>query len=141
MVTEFHYHEDESFTIRVETFSEEELMPQLEGLLQDYRHFHLNRESFDAQELNDLERRAEIARDTFRAMFPEAFVDQITFIRDTEPGSLSTLRSWVRSFDRTKVRDMQSGLGLDECSSLLMQLSSDVQSGEAPLWPWISKIR
>ncbi|KAJ3573527.1 hypothetical protein NPX13_g4668 [Xylaria arbuscula] len=140
VVTEFHYHQEERFAIKVETFSEGELMPQLEGLLQDYRHYHLNRDSFDPQELLDKVKRADIARDTFKAMFPRKFVNQVTFIGDTEPGSLSTLRSWLRSFDRTRIRETLPGLSLEECSSLLMQLSSDVQTSEAPLWPWIKKI-
>ncbi|KAI1423392.1 hypothetical protein F5Y12DRAFT_757515 [Xylaria sp. FL1777] len=141
VVTEFHFHEDEKFAIIVEKFSKAELMPQLEGLLQDYRHFHLNRDSFSSQEeVVDLEKRADIARDTFQAMFPGTFVDKRTFIQETKSQSLLTLESWVDGFDDSLIQDRHSGLGHDECSSLLMQLSSDTSSEKAPLWPWIKKI-
>ncbi|KAI0975511.1 hypothetical protein F4678DRAFT_417505 [Xylaria arbuscula] len=140
VVTEFQYHEDERFTIKVERFSEDELMPQLKSLLRDYRHFHLNRDSFNSQEeVIDLEKRAGIARDTFQAMFPGDFAAEATFIHDTESQSLSTLKSWVRNFDQSIIQEIKSELNLDKCSSLLMQLSS-VTTSERPLWPWIKKI-
>ncbi|KAI0509571.1 hypothetical protein F5B22DRAFT_657953 [Xylaria bambusicola] len=140
VVTEFHFHHDKKFAIEVETFSDAELMPQLRNLLEDYRHYHLNRDSFEPHELVELEKRADIARDTFQAMFPGVFIDKSSFIRDTEQGSLSTLTLWVQRFDRSMIPKRQSGLGLEECSSLLMQLSSDVPSNETSLWPWIKKI-
>ncbi|KAI0803895.1 hypothetical protein GGR55DRAFT_699812 [Xylaria sp. FL0064] len=141
VVTEFHFHEDERFAIVVEKFSEAELMPQLRSLLQDYRHFHLNRDSFSSQEeVADLEKRAGIARDTFQAMFPAAFIVNNTFLRENEAEALSTLISWVQSFDQSIIQERRSGLGLNECSSWLMQLSSDTSSEGAPLWPWIKKI-
>ncbi|KAI1275476.1 hypothetical protein F5Y07DRAFT_389933 [Xylaria sp. FL0933] len=141
VVTEFHFHEDERFAIVVEKFSEAELMPQLQSLLQDYRHFHLNRDSFSSQEeVADLEKRASIARDTFQAMFPTAFIVNNTFLSESEVEALSTLISWVQSFDQSIIHDRRSGLGLDECSSSLMQLSSDTSSERTPLWPWIKKI-
>ncbi|KAK5636992.1 hypothetical protein RRF57_012704 [Xylaria bambusicola] len=141
VVTEFHFHRDKNFAIEVETFSDAELMPQLRSLLQDYRHFNLNKDSFEPHELVELEKRAGIARDTFQAMFPGTFIDKSTLIRDTEQGSLSTLNSWVQSFDQSRIPERQSELGLEECSSLLMQLSSDVPSGGTSLWPWIKKIK
>ncbi|RWA11880.1 hypothetical protein EKO27_g3224 [Xylaria grammica] len=141
VVTEFHFHENEDFTIIVERFSEAELMPQLKSLLRDYRHFHLNRDSFSSQdEVADLEKRAGIASATFQAMFPSRFVDKETFLRDTEPHALSTLTSWVREFDQSMIQERKSGLGLNDCSEFLMQLSSDTSSGAATLWPWIKKI-
>ncbi|KAI1348075.1 hypothetical protein F5Y01DRAFT_228690 [Xylaria sp. FL0043] len=141
VVTEFHFHEDERFAIVVEKFSEAELMPQLQSLLQDYRHFHLNRDSFSSQEeVGDLEKRAGIARDTFQAMFPTAFIGNNTFLSESEAEALSTLISWVQSFDKSIIHDRRSELGLDECSSWLMQLSSDTSSERVPLWPWIKKI-
>ncbi|KAI1307550.1 hypothetical protein F5Y03DRAFT_405608 [Xylaria venustula] len=140
VVTEFHYHEDEMFTIEVERFSDDELMPQLTSLLQDYRHFHLNRNSFSSQEeVLDLEKRAGIARDTFQAMFPGLFVPEITFLDLNESESLRYLESWAGTFDQSMIQERKSGLNLDQCSSLLMQLSSDMTS-ERPLWPWIKKI-
>ncbi|TGJ78173.1 hypothetical protein E0Z10_g10588 [Xylaria hypoxylon] len=141
VVTEFHFHEDRNFAIIVERFSETELMPQLKGLLRDYRHFHLNRDSFSSNdEVVDLEKRAGIASDTFQAMFPGRFIDKNTFMRDTESQCLSTLTSWVLDFDQSMIPERKSELGLDECSEFLMQLSSDTSSRAVPLWPWIKKI-
>ncbi|KAI3335499.1 hypothetical protein F4824DRAFT_158970 [Ustulina deusta] len=141
VVTEFHFHEDEKFGIIVERFSGAELMSQLENLLQDYRHFHLNGGSSGLlEDVADLERRASIARGTFQAMFPTTFIESNTFLEGTEPESLSTLKSWVQSFDQSMIQKRQSGLSLNECSSLLMQLSS-VTPSRKPLWPWIKKIK
>ncbi|KAI0540336.1 hypothetical protein GGR58DRAFT_460959 [Xylaria digitata] len=139
VATEFHFHEDENFAVIVEIFSEAELMPQLKSLLRDYRHFYLDRDSFGHEEVADMEKRAGVASDTFQAMFPYNFVDKTTFIPGTESEALSTLTSWVREFDQSMIQERRSGLGLDECSEFLMQLSSDTSS-RTPLWPWIKKI-
>ncbi|KAI0440325.1 hypothetical protein F4803DRAFT_527987 [Xylaria telfairii] len=138
VVTEFHYHEDEAFAIRVERFSETELMPQLEDLLRDYRHFHLNRHSFDSNESSHFEKRARLASDTFQALFRRLFVERNTLIEDTESKALSTLKSWVRSFNQSTIPQEHFGLSFNECSTLLMELTSDTPTS---IWPWIKKIR
>ncbi|KAI0448932.1 hypothetical protein F5B21DRAFT_520908 [Xylaria acuta] len=141
VVTEFHHHEDEKFAIIVERFSETELMPQLEDLLRDYRHFHLDRDSFESHELTDLEKRAKLASDTFQALFHGRFVGRNTLIEDTESKALSTLKSWVQGFDQSMIQQEHFGLNLNECSALLTELTSDVPSRTATLWPWVKKVK
>ncbi|KAI0431968.1 hypothetical protein F5Y09DRAFT_303069 [Xylaria sp. FL1042] len=144
VVTEFHFHEDERLAIVVERFSEDELVPQLKSLLQDYRHFHLDQNLYSSQgevaDLANLENRAGLARSTFQVMFPEIFKEEDTFLRETEAESISTLNSWVENFDQSMIQGRRFGLSLDECSSWLMQLSSDTSSERTSLWPWIKKI-
>ncbi|KAI0865909.1 hypothetical protein F4860DRAFT_458178 [Xylaria cubensis] len=141
VVTEFHFHDDEEFAITVERFSEAELLPQLENLLRDYRHFHLNRDSLEAHELADFEKRAKLASDTFHALFRGNFVEENTFIKDTEFQASSMLQSWVRDFDQSMIQPEYSGLNLRQCSALLMELTSDTTSDTATIWPWVKKIK
>ncbi|KAJ2991071.1 hypothetical protein NUW58_g2658 [Xylaria curta] len=141
VVTEFHFHEDEDFTITVERFSRDELIPELEKLLRDYRHFHLNGDLIDPHALVDSEKRARVANDTFQAMFPDIFVSSDTLTNVTEPEAISILRSWVYGFDQSTIREGHFGLDLQECSTLLMELTSDVSSRRASIWPWIKKIK
>ncbi|RYC53741.1 hypothetical protein CHU98_g12467 [Xylaria longipes] len=135
VVTEFHHHEDEEFAIAVERFSESELMPQLKDLLRDYRHFHLNRGSLESHELADFEKRAKLASDTFQALFRGLFVGGNTLIEGTESKALLTLKSWVRDFDQSMIQQERFGLNLNECSALLMELTSDAPSCTATIWP------
>ncbi|KAI3320818.1 hypothetical protein HD806DRAFT_505075 [Xylariaceae sp. AK1471] len=142
VVTEYHYHEDRELTIEAERFSEDEVKPQLENLLRDYRHFHLNKDSFESHEVKDLEERANLARDTFQAMFGGLFVNQSTLLRDTESEALSTIQSWVRNFDPSVIPERRVDLSLKECSSILMRLTSEDESAEgATIWPWLKKIK
>ncbi|KAI0546704.1 hypothetical protein F4679DRAFT_403678 [Xylaria curta] len=141
VVTEFHFHDDNRFAIEVERFSEAELMPQLESLLRDYRHFHLNRDSLEAHELADFEKRAKLASDTFHALFKGQFVGGNTFIENTESQASSMLESWVQDFDQSIIQPEYSGLNLRQCSALLMELTSDAPSDTATIWPWVKKIK
>ncbi|KAI0183617.1 hypothetical protein EV127DRAFT_352330 [Xylaria flabelliformis] len=141
VVTEFHFHDDEEFAITVERFSEAELLPQLENLLRDYRHFHLNGDSLEAHELADFEKRAKLANDTFHALFRGNFIEGNTFIEDTEIQASSMLKSWVQGFDQSIIQSEYSGLNLIQCSALLMELTSDTTSDTATIWPWVKKIK
>jgi hypothetical protein len=53
----------------VEWFSIDEIDAQLTELLESYRHYHLHSTDMDQQEGKDFEERADIAQNTFRAMF------------------------------------------------------------------------
>ncbi|GAW26458.1 hypothetical protein SAMD00023353_3201020 [Rosellinia necatrix] len=142
VVTEFHFHEDVELALTVERFSEAEILLQLENLLQDYRHFNLNRSSIDSHEAVDLEKRAEVASDTFRVMFPVSFVvDKDTLIRDTASNALSTIKSWMQDVDGLAIPKRLSGLSATQCSMSLMELSSVTTSRRAAVWPWIKKIK
>ncbi|KAI1124195.1 hypothetical protein F5Y10DRAFT_249982 [Nemania abortiva] len=140
VVTEFHFHGREEFNVVVEVFSDAELNAQIENLLQDYRHFHLNRDSFESHEIADLERRARTASDTFETMFSCRFPIETVLLRGSESEVLSTLISVARDFDRESMLEPRDGLTLADCSDVLMKLASDTSS-ERPLWPWIKKIK
>ncbi|KAI0467376.1 hypothetical protein F4859DRAFT_494186 [Xylaria cf. heliscus] len=141
VVTEFHHHQDENFTVEVDRFSETELMPQLEDLLRDYRHFRLNRDSMESHELADFEKRAKLASDTFQALFHDHFVGRNILVEEIYSKALSTLRSWVQGFDQSIIQQEYSGLNLNECSALLTELTSDTASSTATIWPWVKKIK
>jgi hypothetical protein len=117
-------------------------MSQLGNLLRDYRHFHLNRDSLESHEVKDLEERADLARDTFQAMFRGLFVNKSILTRSPEAQALATVKSWVQKFDQSQIPKRQLMASLNECSALLMRLTSeDMSSEEAVIWPWVKKIK
>ncbi|KAJ4328907.1 hypothetical protein N0V84_000695 [Fusarium piperis] len=69
VVTEFHYHSRDTLDIEVNLFTMDELQEQLTGMLQSYRHYHLHSSEMEDAERRDNEESANLARDTFRAMF------------------------------------------------------------------------
>ncbi|KAI0867597.1 hypothetical protein GGS24DRAFT_485128 [Hypoxylon argillaceum] len=142
VVTEFHFHKDEKFDVRVKAFSEAELIPQLENLLQDYGHFHLNRDSLERLEAPELEERARVAEDTFQAMFRGRLINKDILIQGPESNALSTLKLWLRDFPSGSMLERgKSGLSLVECSNLVMELTSESSEiSGTHLWPWIKKI-
>ncbi|KAJ8128625.1 hypothetical protein O1611_g5007 [Lasiodiplodia mahajangana] len=110
VVTEFYFHEHEAFNITVEAFSEKELISQLENLLQDFRHFRLNR---DSSVSCNVKKRFGIARDTFQAMFHSRLSDEGVLLEGTESQALSTVRSWLQDYNsRPMLESKNTGLSL-----------------------------
>lgn len=126
----------------MKAFSEAELIPQLENLLQDYGHFHLNRDSLERLEAPELEERARVAEDTFQAMFRGRLINKDILIQGPESNALSTLKLWLRDFPSGSMLERgKSGLSLVECSNLVMELTSESSEiSGTHLWPWIKKI-
>ncbi|KAH9883404.1 hypothetical protein F4778DRAFT_801988 [Xylariomycetidae sp. FL2044] len=141
LVTEYHYHERDDFVIKAELFSIEEIARQQAELLSSYRHFHLHGNEIDnPEDRQAAEKRAKLAADTLRSMFPGRLAKR--FVTDSpEDLVLATLRSWVEDIDFSAVSGRQARHSIAECADHLRSLTSEQTSvEEQPLWPFIKKI-
>ncbi|EEU37779.1 uncharacterized protein NECHADRAFT_102212 [Fusarium vanettenii 77-13-4] len=138
VVTEFHYHNRDTLDIEVNLFTMEELREQLTGMLQSYRHYHLHSDEMEDAERREKEDSANLARDTFRAMFRGQLTDEAFLINRPEQDVLETLFQWAARGRPSAFVTKQSGLSQDACSKALMELASEPPSRNQPAqWPYI----
>lgn len=142
VVTEYHYHDSNNFAIEKDFFSIEEINKQITELLQSYRHYHVHRMDMEGDEERDCKKKAEIARDTFRAMF-RGRLESLQFLTDEPEGTVLTiLLSWAQDIAPSIISGREVRPLLADCSALLMQLTSEQNSVEEPaVWPYIRKIK
>lgn len=143
VVTEYCYRAEPGFEIQVEYFNKEDLQMQLSELLESYRHYHLSYDDLSGDELVVFKERAQVAEDTFRAMFRVQLRDikEALLRSGDEPTVLRTLMSWVdNSPHSTTAKETLADAA--SCSQRLMELTSDLASqNESALWPFIRRIR
>lgn len=143
MATEYHYRASYGFTIEADLWTEDELMNQLSDLLQSYRQFHSR--SYDENSeaaRQDCENRAKMAEDTFQAMFCDRLGDGAFLVENTQEDVLQTFQTWVNDTQHARLLNRLELGTLEECSSALMQLTSDkTVNDEPPLWPYLRKIK
>jgi hypothetical protein len=156
VVTEYCYGEGDGFEVQVEYFDREELEKQIAELLGSYRHFHLS-EELSEEEVGVYGEWANVAEDTFRAMFRGRIGDVGSVLlggrdgRDEDEGAaegsegeervLRKLMSWVDDMPHSTTAS-ETFEDAESCSQRLMELTSDLGSvDEAALWPFIRKIR
>ncbi|KAJ3532728.1 hypothetical protein NM208_g8311 [Fusarium decemcellulare] len=138
VVTEYRYHNRESFDIEVDLFSMDELRDQWIRLLQVYRHFHLHQDEIDDADKQDAEANAKVAIDTFRAMFRGQLNDGTFLIIEEEHDILQKFTRWATSARPSAFVTRQTGLSLQACSNALMELSSEPPARNRPAtWPYI----
>lgn len=143
VVTEYIYHDKDHFEAGVDMFTMDEVEAQLTDLLQAYRHFHHHRDEMDRDERQDFQDRANVALDTFRAMFRSRLADEKFLVDWDEDSVMETLRSWAKvvATSSNAGRNLVAS-SLAECSALLMKLTSESASSKEPaMWPYIRKIR
>ncbi|KAF6826582.1 Nuclear GTPase SLIP-GC 3 [Colletotrichum musicola] len=98
-------------------------------------------ENADDLEARDFEEQAQVALDTFRAMF-RGHLDENFLAEDGADFVLETLQSWLIETRPDHVGGQQSQATLEECASLLMNLTSETASLNQPaIWPYIKKIK
>lgn len=148
VVTEYHYHADDFLTIDVEWFTADELRSQLSDLLEDFRHFHLREDEIDADSYEDCKTRAELARDTFQAMFRGKLTGEAFLLEDgseSQAQILATLMSWADEAGSSNMQYQTQHQSQQACSDALMTLTSEVPSQTAAptpaTWPYIKKIK
>lgn len=133
----------------MEWFSRDETEAQLTELLKAYRSYHLRGADVDEREVGDLEKLAEVARDTFRAMFRGRLGDEEFLLQWSESRVMRTFRSWVAETDYSPT-GRQTFSSLEDCSAHLMPLTSDQNQSEEPTeepteepskWPYIRKVK
>jgi hypothetical protein len=92
--------------------------------------------------MKDFEDKAKIAQDTFRAMFRGRIDSEQFLLGDSEDTVLETLRSWAESMGPSAISGREIRLTLEDCSALLMQLTSEQTSDRQPaVWPYVRKIK
>lgn len=142
VVTEYHYHDADDFVVEVERFSMEELHKQLAELLGYYRNYHLHGESMDGGTRKDFEGRSNIAVGLFRAMFRSVLQDEEWLLQESPDTILQQFQTWMTSASDLQSSSRQVATSLEECSRLLMELTSEVPNAQEPaLWPCIRKIK
>lgn len=151
VVTEYHYHDRDSFAIEPEYFAVNEVRDQLTELLQSYRLYHslTNDTSSEGMEQRKaLENKAERAQDTFRAAFRDHSTQNEQFLLDwPEETVLETLLTWARG-SCPQLREANGSVqkevvaSAEQCSRQLMELTSKpISSNEPSLWPFIRKVK
>lgn len=111
---------------------------QLKDLLRDYRQFHLNGDEMDEADRRDMEERAKVARDTFRAMFRGRLENEGFLVSKGKSSVLRTLTRWAEEERPSAISTRQSGLSATSCSTTLMKLSSEPPGRKEPAtWPYI----
>ncbi|KAH6842290.1 hypothetical protein B0I37DRAFT_381596 [Chaetomium sp. MPI-CAGE-AT-0009] len=144
VVTEYYHHPRGDFTVDVVLFSEEEIQQQVRDLVHAYRHNYFHSRDMELREdRRHWEKRAKLAEDTFKAMFADRFTSALLRSDNSEDMIVETYLNWAmdlrpsREFGGHTVTD-----SLEECSRLLMRLTSDRDRAEGPKsWPYIKKIR
>ena len=125
----------------MEWFSRGETEAQLAELLKAYRSYYLRGADIDERELSDLQDLAELARDTFQAMFRGRLGDEQFLIQWSESRVKRTFRSWVAEADHSP-SGRQTFSSLEDCSAHLMPLTSEQNWTEEPSkWPYIRKVK
>jgi len=142
VATEYHYHDNDGCAIEVDLFNTDEITAQLSELLRAYRHFHLHGADMDGEERSHFEDRANLAEDTFRAMFRGRIEREEWILVDgTEDSVMRTLLSWAQEMGPRAMAGRQVTSTPTECSRLLMRLTSEPVSAREPtVWPYIRKI-
>lgn len=151
-MTEYHYHDREQPILETDYFSLDSIEAQFTEMLMNYRSHHFlsvkpNRTNAELSELKDLEDRAKIAQDTFRAAFRamNTFEEQQLLVEQEEIAKETLLRA-IRTQHKTLLEEQVSTeetfADLVQCSTRLMQLTSDSsQPNILTRWPFIQKIR
>lgn len=143
VVTEYHYHNSIDFVIDVEFFSEDELIEQVTELFQSYRRYYLHpQDMWDEDERKASEERANVAWDTFQAMFRGRLEIEQFLRSEPQDSVLATLISWTQEMGRSPVGGRWTRTTLADCSDHLMQLTSNLSSAQEPaVWPYMRKIK
>ena len=140
--TEYRFHPNDGYDIEVSLFSEDELQHQLAEMIQPYRKYHLHLNEMDPAERSAFEEKANLARDTFRAMFRDRLGNETFLVDKSEEAVLKRLFQWARDLRPSEFQSRHSGLTLQDCSTLLMELSSEPPSKEQPaVWPYIRHVK
>lgn len=142
-MTEYHYREGEDFLIEIDKLTTDELATHSAELLRAYRLFKLHgAEENGAEAVRELEDRAKIAVDTFQTMFRGQLLEDRFLLDRSEDDVLRVFREKIEEMQPSEICGSQRAGSLEECSSLLMNLTAQQNDGErTAIWPYIRKIR
>lgn len=140
-MTEYHYHDCDTFEIQVYFLSRDEIREQCTKLLQDYRDFHLHGIRMEHNERLDPSESAQVARETLQAMFGGRLTDDKFLVGPDEAQILNTLTQWADDAMPSPFIAFQPELSELACFAQLMELNSDFESRDkSSVWPFVRKI-
>ena len=142
VVTEYRHHDRADFAVEVVLFTEADLREQLHKMVKAYRHNFLNAAQMSNEERNHSADQATLAYDTLKAMFADRFTTAFLQNNRTET-VVATLMNWAMDLRPTHyMHGNHVAESLEDCSNLLMRLTSDRGAAQGPAaWPYIKKIR
>ncbi|KAK4041410.1 hypothetical protein C8A01DRAFT_14819, partial [Parachaetomium inaequale] len=143
VVTEYRHHDRPDFAIDVVLFTEAELREQFRTLVHAYRHNHFH--SADMESEDDRKHwvdQAKLAEDTFKAMFADRFSTASLLEDSANERIVETLLNLaVQLRSRHNIGEHAVSNSPEECSDLLMNLTSERAAAQGPVaWPYIKKI-
>ncbi|CAH0050893.1 unnamed protein product [Clonostachys solani] len=143
VVTEYHYHQHDHMDVKVELFTTQELNEQLERMLEDFRHYSFHADEMEtAEEKKAAKDRANVAKDTFKAMFRGRMNNDSFLLQGSQREVLQTLVCWAEEQRPSQAVTSQQNLSLEQCSDSLFVLSSERLSRSGPaIWPFIKTIK
>ncbi|KAM7200854.1 hypothetical protein V8F20_005096 [Naviculisporaceae sp. PSN 640] len=159
VVTEYHYHNSPGFRVQVDFFTDDELERQITDLVHAYRRQHLGPLTKDPGEQKDISDRAQVAKDTFDAMFRTCIryaAGRFVLESEHEEVIVSTMLRWAGDIvgNLDEMADGVTVESLERCSKLLAQLrltserhdprglnGNTSQHNERFLWPFVKKIK
>lgn len=146
VVTEFHYHNLDSFSIDAELIGEDELLEQLMDLLQLYRHHHLSQDNMESiPEQQFYKDQEKLADTTFRSMFPgPRLPDQAFLLNAAESEVRDRFRALIADTKPREADMRKTNLTEDACAREMKRLSSETAPADenTPIaWPYIRKIK
>ncbi|KUL85849.1 hypothetical protein ZTR_07402 [Talaromyces verruculosus] len=153
VVTEYHFHDRNDYSIEVDYFSLQELQTQFEQLLSSFREYKSKTASdladMAAEDRENLKRKADLATSTFRASFGErldntpAVLDVVAFDE-----AINTMITWVSQvlpqlgMGESGILSRESFDDMNQCSNRLKSLTSETEErDQACLWPFIRKLK
>ncbi|KAF1955086.1 hypothetical protein CC80DRAFT_493422 [Byssothecium circinans] len=161
VVTEYHYHDRDDFTIHVDYFNVNELKSLYENLLRAYRDNQII-EKEQSPDPNDkptkaekerLQATADIATSTFQASFPDLLESRPTILNSLPFDyaiklMLDCADRLLRAYSKTNDGAVQESFdSATACSTRLTQLTSQIAGSDmndraqASTWPFIKKLR
>lgn len=156
VVTEYHYHDRNDYSIEIDYFSLQELQTQFEQLLSSLREYNSTTASVptamtaeERENRENLKRKADLATSTFRASFRErldnnpAVLDVVAFDE-----AIKTMMTWVSQVlpplgsGESDILSRESFDDIHQCSNRLKSLTSETEErDQACLWPFIRKLK
>ncbi|VUC28222.1 unnamed protein product [Clonostachys rosea] len=143
VVTEYHYHQHDHMDVQVELFTTQELNEQLERMLEDFRHYSFHADEMEtAEEKKAAKDRANVAKDTFKAMFRGRMNNDSFLLQGSQREVFQTLVRWAEEQRPSQAVTSQQNLSPEQCSDALFVLSSERISRSGPaIWPFIKTIK
>lgn len=150
VVTEYHWRDNDDFRVTIDKLNAQEIATQCAELLRDYRMFHLPDDTtgVDEEDKEDVRKQADVAIDTFRAMFPHGgpLTQHEYLVNEPEEDVLRHLQERAEEMQPSTISEYQVVQSLEDCCSLLNSLTAQQETtqpivGSRGIWPFVRKVK